>query len=539
MSNLTCWLQSSLSRVYPGSAPKSSDSIDLLAARNERISFQACIHNPTESAAEVEIAVEVPAELGHLVRRVGYVPMPHVNTGTDASEIEGIGHIPGFVPDPLFPVGPDSDPRTLVGPFETQSFWITIGSCAGITPGMKEVKVRFTVDEEALPEMTARVDISEVVLQPRRNFPATHWFYADALCDWYKINLWEERFWELLPAYVRNMVEHGINCLYVPIFTPPTDGVKRPTQLLKVTEPEPGRYEFDFSDVLRWVKVGEECGAEYFEWTHFISQWGAQYALRIYRDNLDPESLLWDPETEAVSNTYRNFLAQFLPAFKAFLDENKLMERSFFHVSDEPHGDEHLDNYRRARAMLKELAPWMRVMDALSDIRYGKEGLTDMPIPSIGAWKAYAEEGIRSWVYYCCGPRGKYVQRLMDTPLAKIRMNGWLFYKLDAKGFLHWGHNYWHKSQTQQLIDPFTESSGCAWPGWAYGDTFVVYPGSDGPIDSIRWEIFGESMQDYALLQTVGIKLDDPLLAEIEGYDEFPKCEEWIARARRIILKGK
>ena len=30
---------------------------------------------------------------------------------------------------------------------------------------------------------------------------------------------------------------------------------------------------------------------------------------------------------------------------------------------------------------------------------------------------------------------------------------------------------------------------------------------------------------------------DDPLLAEIEGYDEFPKCEEWIAKARRRILK--
>jgi hypothetical protein len=49
--------------------------------------------------------------------------------------------------------------------------------------------------------------------------------------------------------------------------------------------------------------------------------------------------------------------------------------------------------------------------------------------------------------------------------------------------------------------------------------------------------VFGESMQDYALLQTAGISLDDPLLAEIEGYDEFPKCEEWIAGVRRRILR--
>ncbi len=534
MSDLACWLQTSLSRVYPGSPSRSSDCIDLLAARNERMSFQACIHNPTENAVEAEIAVEVPDELGSLVRRVGYVPVPHFNTVTEQSELEGVGHVPGFVPDPLFP-----EQKALVGPFETHSFWITVGSCADITPGLKEIKVRFTVGEETLPEMTARVEISEFVLRPRRNFPATHWFYADAICDWYKVDPWEERFWEILPAYVENMASHGINCLYVPLFTPPTDGVKRPTQLLRVTEPQPGKYEFDFTDVLRWVQVGDECGAEYFEWTHLVTQWGCRYALRVYRDNLDPESLLWDPDTDAVSDTYRNFLSQFLPAFKAFLDENDLLERSFFHLSDEPYGDDQLACYRASRHMIRELAPWMKVMDALSHLVYGKEGLTDIPIPVISSAKLYWDEGMPTWVYYCCGPRGKYVQRLMDTPLTKIRMTCWLFYKLDARGFLHWGHNYWYVSQTQQLLDPFTESSGLRWPGWAYGDTFVVYPGADGPIDSIRWEVLGESMQDYALLQAAGISLDDPLLAEIEGYDEFPKCEEWIARTRRAILKGE
>jgi hypothetical protein len=206
-----------------------------------------------------------------------------------------------------------------------------------------------------------------------------------------------------------------------------------------------------------------------------------------------------------------------------------------FHVSDEPHGD-HIENYRRARAMLKELAPWMKVADALSDVRFGVEGLTDMPIPITSSAKLYREAGIPTMVYYCCGPRGKYLQRLMDTPLAKIRMSGWLFYHLNAKGFLHWGYNYWYKRMTQELIDPFAEQSGAAWPDWAYGDTFVVYPGPDGPLDSIRWEVFAESLQDYALLQSAGISPDDPLLADLRDYDDFPKTEDWIASARKRIL---
>jgi len=101
---------------------------------------------------------------------------------------------------------------------------------------------------------------------------------------------------------------------------------------------------------------------------------------------------------------------------------------------------------------------------------------------------------------------------------------------------LHWGYNYWHKSQTRQLIDPFTEQAGMAWPGWAYGDPFVVYPGPDGPIDSLRWEVFAESLQDYALLQSLGVSRDDARLAGLNDYDDFPKSVEWIATTRDHLL---
>jgi hypothetical protein len=332
-----------------------------------------------------------------------------------------------------------------------------------------------------------------------------------------------------------NLVAHGGNCQYVPLFTPPTDGVKRPTQLLKVAQQSPGVYTFDFTDVSRWVRTARDCGARWFEWTHLFTQWGVRHAIRVYRSNQDRESLLWPPETGATSETYRRFLGQFLPAFHAFLQSENLVERSFFHVSDEPSA-EHLGNYRAARELLCDLAPWMKVSDALSEVEFGKQGLTDIPIPSIHAAQDYREAGIPSWVYFCCGPRGRYLNRLIDTPLAKIRMAGWLFHRLEARGFLHWGYNYWYRSQTQQLIDPFTEQSGEAWPGWAYGDPFVVYPGLDGPLDSIRWEVWGESLQDLALLRSAGIAPDDPILADIEGYDTFPKDTEWVPAARHAVL---
>jgi hypothetical protein len=84
--------------------------------------------------------------------------------------------------------------------------------------------------------------------------------------------------------------------------------------------------------------------------------------------------------------------------------------------------------------------------------------------------------------------------------------------------------------------DLFQEGAGYAWPGIPYGDPFVVYPGPDGPLDSIRWEVFAEALQDYALLQSAGIDPNSALLGELKNYWDFPKTEEWIERTRARIL---
>ena len=65
----------------------------------------------------------------------------------------------------------------------------------------------------------------------------------------------------------------------------------------------------------------------------------------------------------------------------------------------------------------------------------------------------------------------------------------------------------------------------------------MIYPGRDGqPMDSIRWEVFAESLQDYAILQSAGIKSDDALLADIKSYAKFPKNEEWLHRTLENVL---
>lgn len=531
------WLCDAHDRIFPTNNPQNDAPLILDVARGERVAFQAAVSGASELGAAAPVTLHGTVESPSLpvrIRRVGFVPVAHHNTGTPPDETDGVGHIPGFVPDPLF-----DTPTAVLAAGETVAFWFTVSVPSDCPVGKHPVHVILRETEPtANPplRLTATIHVYAVTLQPRRNFPILQWFYNDAILDWYGLHPFEDAFWERVAPFMRNLVEHGQDSIYAPLFTPPLDGVKRPTQLLAVTRTAADTYAFDWTDVKRYVDLARDCGIRYFEWTHFFTQWGVKHAIRVYAGQGEGEQLLWPPETGATSDTYRTFLAQLLPAFKSFLDRENLLADSFFHVSDEPHGEEARTHYVAARERLRELAPWMRTLDALSEIEYGRDKLTDMPVPSISVTKAFREAGIPCFTYFCCGPRGRHINRLLDTPLAKLRMLGWLCYRFETLGFLHWGYNYWQRRGERTLIDPFTEQAACDWPGWAYGDTFVVYPGPDGPIDSIRWEIFAESFQDYALLQTLNMQPDDPRLAVFEDFDRFPKNRDWLRAMRRELL---
>lgn len=526
---MRAWLSTSLHRFYPRSIAEPAVPLTLDAARGERLSFQASLRIEAGDAI-IRATADAPDGLAARVRRVGYVTLAHLATRTEPEDIEGFEHLPGLVPDPLF-----SDAEGHVGPFETITFWVSISVAPDAPPGDHTVTVRLVVDGGPTFTLPATVRVHPIALPQRRDFPVTHWFYADALMDWYGTRLTDDRFWRILDPYLRNLVEHGSDTLYVPTLTPSLDGIKRPTQLLGIRRDGNG-YAFDWSLVRRWLAAAQAAGLHRLEWAHLFTQWGAQNAVRVYLGHGEEGDLLWSPETGATSDVYRAFLTQYLGELRTLLAEEDLLDRSFFHLSDEPHGADQLASYGAARAMLRDIAPWLPVMDALTEIDFARQGLTDIPVPSITTAPDFVREGIPAWAYFCCWPRGRYLNRLLDTPLTKIRMSGWLLYRLKARGFLHWGYNYWYRRATTTLIDPFTVNDAHAWPNWAGGDPFVVYPGPDGPIDSLRWEVFAESLQDYALLQGADIDPDDPRLADIQDYAEFPRDAGWVLARRRELL---
>ncbi|MCL2304039.1 MAG: DUF4091 domain-containing protein [Planctomycetaceae bacterium] len=531
------WMQSSLERVYPKSPVGKSGTFERVAYRNGRFSFQVVVRNDSTRPYDVVCKVKDAADLQVVARRVGYVPMRWLTTDTPPDELEGHEYLPGYVPDPLLP-----NTHGSLGPLENLAYWITVIVPENVKPGKRTITLTIEVLGNHSVDVQATIDVRDFTVQKRRDFPVTHWWGPSDIAKLHNVELWSDEWFEIARNYIQNMVDHGNNTILVTNFFSRREVYEKPGQMLIVKRirggvEENAVYEFDYSVVRRFVRMAKECGAEYFEWPHLWLYWGLDNPMNVYELTDGKYQLLWPEGSDGFSPMYLNFLKQYLDSLHAFLVEEEILDQSFFHISDEPHLL-HIENYRKAHALVKEMAPWMeRTLDALSDFEYA--GICDIPIPLVASAMPFVENNVYHWVYYCCAPHGRYINRFMDTPLVKIRMSGWLFYKLRAGGFLHWGYNYWHKIEKDVLIDPFLNGCAQCWPSIPYGDPFVVYPGEKGPIDSIRWEIFAESLQDYALLQTAGLSPDDPVLAKLKTYADFPRGEQWIDHAIETILQRK
>ena len=340
--------------------------------------------------------------------------------------------------------------------------------------------------------------------------------------------------------------------ILTPVFTPPLDtevGGERPTVQLVDVQKSGDDYRFGFDRLERWVNLCLDCGVKYFEFSHLFTQWGAEHAPKIMATENGQEKRIFGWETDAAGPEYERFLDAFLPALVSFLREHGLGKRSWFHVSDEPHA-EHLAAYENASRILKKHLSGFPIIDALSDYSFYENGLVERPIPASNCVEPFLEHQVPDlWTYYCCSQYKKVSNRFFCFPSARNRILGMQLYKYHIAGFLQWGYNFWYSQYSVRPIDPFrVTDAGGAFPS---GDAFIVYPGEDGPLESIRSEVFHEALQDMRALtlleEKIGrdavIRLLDDGLEHPITFQEYPKDACWLLKKReqvnRLIRKNE
>ena len=154
-----------------------------------------------------------------------------------------------------------------------------------------------------------------------------------------------------------------------------------------------------------------------------------------------------------------------------------------------------------------------------------------------------------AWWYTCLDPQVPYPTYLIDDDGISHRVLSWLQFKYNIRGILYWGVNIWSKYRNKKYsntIDVWNESE--LFPG-ANGDGFLVYPGPDGPLSTIRLEIIRDGNEDYEYLALLRKKLKsqnlspqqiDSKISEIispvaQSLKKWSKKTELLKKQRKII----
>jgi len=221
--------------------------------------------------------------------------------------------------------------------------------------------------------------------------------------------------------------------------------------------------------------------------------------------------------------TMRKYLGQ----VAGHLAENGWLKKAYVYWFDEPEPKDY-DFVKEGMAVLKRSAPGLTRM------------LTEQPEPelfgSVDLWcpltASYDAKVCRErqaagehvmW-YVCCGPREPYVTLFIDHPAIDLRMWLWQTFKYDVEGILVWHTNYWtspcaypEPNDQNPWEDPMSYVSGYDTPVgtkifWGNGDGRFIYPPNrkgtrdkqtkylTGPVNSIRWEMLREGIEDFEYL---------------------------------------
>ena len=501
--------------------------------KNERYSFQVAYKVERQHMRRCSLRAESDISEYITLREVVLSPcsVPVTNKGYVLS------YEPTMYPDILAPYG-ELGITCRKGLW--QASWVTVSG--GVPAGVHKLKFALTdCDGNLLGETSFTLNVLDAELE-KSDLIYTNWFHYDCLSRVCGEAPFTEEYFAVLEKYVKNAADHGMNMLYTPLFTPPLDtavGGERMTVQLVGMEKAGDKYSFDFEKLGRFIGMAQNCGIEYFEMAHLFTQWGAKCTPKIVATENGRKKKVFGWHAAGDSPAYENFLSQFLPALKAFLQARGVYEKSYFHVSDEPN-ESMLESYSKARGLLDKYLPDCKSIEALSHYEFYSLGYVKTPVVSTKAYPPFA--GVKgAWAYTCCAEKDDDLSnRFMNFPPQRNRILGMQLYMNECAGYLHWGYNFYNSYESRKPIDPFAVTDACG--AFESGDSFIVYPGDRGPLDSARHEVFAAGMADYRALKTLEKKIgraEVVRLLESEGlarnFTVYPKSAAWHIAFREKI----
>jgi len=227
----------------------------------------------------------------------------------------------------------------------------------------------------------------------------------------------------------------------------------------------------------------------------------------------------------------------YLKALDNFLKSDGWLDKveAIYLVWDEPGAKDDFAKIAEMGKNFKRFASHLKILQT-TNVKFPiaeLEELVDIWVPEITSFDKEAAErlvkkGKTVWWYSANADRHPFPGIYIDYPALDCRIIPWMSWKLGISGWLHCSANHWGYSNSNFEVDPRKRWPNKTWSASWYAEndsrisneTGWVYPGSDGPLSSIRLESFRDGLEDYEYFYLLNEKLDE--LKEIgEGKDHI------------------
>jgi hypothetical protein len=506
--DVVLWEASSGWKVWKDRPPpkQAGRTLTVQAARNETEAVQLVV-SPRVLLKGVRIepgaltgpdGASVPADAIDVLN-VEYV---HIQMPTDYTGSAD------YWPDPLSPIdGPidlDAD--------ENHPFWIRISVPQGTPPGDYRGHVAIS-SEGYTAAVPLEVQVYDFELPDRMTCETAFGFSPHRAFAYHGARTREQQI-ELLDKYFQSFADHHISP-YDPAalreFTVEWPDV-RPGEDV---DPETLVARFNWSE---WDRAMRKAIDHYHFNTFRIPLQGMGGGS--FKSRREPVLLGFGADTPE----YKALFGSYCRQLEEHLRENGWFDEGFVYWFDEPDVRDY-PFVTKGFERLKHHAPGLRRM-LTEQIEPELIGGPNLWCPNtVNYQDDLADErrkhGDQFWWYVCTGPKAPYTTLFIDHAGTEMRVWLWQTWKRRIDGILVWQTNYWTSDAAypgpDNLQNPYADpmswqagsTSASMKSPWGNGDGRFLYPpkaGADGrparplitgPVESIRWEMLRDGIEDY------------------------------------------
>ena len=470
-----------------------STGLFLSAAGGEREAIQLVL-TPRKNLKSLTLrnttlsnAVDDTLERGAIeIFQVGYVPITQPSDSLGAAALW---------PDPLLPIeGPIDLKRGINHPL-----WIRVNIPEGTPPGLYEGAIMIAEGGREI-SVPLKVEVYGFSLPRQMSCSTAFGFSFSNVIRYHNLSDIEDKR-RVLDLYLENFSAHRIS----PYDPAPLDPLR---VSWNHTVPK-----FDWS---AWdksmTKAIEQYGFNSFRLD--VSGLGSGDYTRQIPPQLNG-FIKGDPR-------YRISLQRYLGEIERHLEEKQWLDEAYIYLFDEPRTADY-PFVNREYSKLAQYAPRLRRM-LTEQVEDALQGGPTIWCPLTSRFQPHhsAErraEGETYWWYICTQPKAPYAGLFIDRAGLGLRTWLWQTWQNGIEGILIWQSNYWHSgaayTETKQnpYLDPMSWVSKHSAPEgtrrpWGNGDGRFIYPPLEsftdsstpiikGPIDSQRWEMLRDGIEDY------------------------------------------